>query len=190
MSVTVVAGVPGVGVSVVCEQARKSLDGHELLNFGDAMLEQAVTHGLASTRSELASLSRRETERLQRRAGEYVADRAEETDVVLSTHLAVETRDGVLPGFPGSVLQEIDPDRIVLVEAAPETILDRRATTDREYEDQVSLRRIDFMQDLNRSAAFDYAVAADAVVELVENDASEGVEDAAGLLADVVAGRH
>lgn len=186
MSVTLISGVPGVGVSAISEAARRHLEnGYELVNFGDVMLEEAATRGEATTRDELSALSRRETERLQRRAGEYVEDRGRETEVLLTTHLAVETADGVVPGLPQGVLRDIDPDLFVLVEAAPETVLERRDQSDRSFED-VSVRRIEFLQDLSRAAAFDYALQADAPVELVENegDVEENAEALLAVLAD------
>lgn len=183
MSVTLLSGVPGVGVSAVSERARKRLDDYELINFGDVMLEEGVTQGVATSRSELAVLSRRETERLQRRAGEYVEDRADSTNVLLSTHLAVGTATGIVPGLPRSVLRDIDPSLIVLVEAEPQTIQNRRAESDRSFE-SLTPRRVNFLQDLGRAAAFDYAIAIEASVELIENE--DDVETAADHLVDVV----
>jgi adenylate kinase len=187
MTVVLVAGVPGVGVSSVCQTARQSLDDYELVNFGDVMLEQAATHGLASARSELASLSLRETERLQHRAGEYVADRSGATNLLVTTHFAVETDAGIVPGLPASVLREVDPDLFVLVESPPETVRERRTEATRDHED-ISSHRIDFLQQLNRTAAFDYAMDANATVELVENDG--GVESSADALVSVVTARE
>ncbi len=177
MGVTLLSGVPGVGTSTVCEMARRQLgDQYELINFGDVMLEQAAARGLATDRSELPTLSQRETRRLQRRAGEYVADRSAVREVLLTTYLAVETESGFLPGLPESVLTELEPDRFVLIEADPETILERRQETERRYDTEASRRTVEFQQDLNRAAAFDYAMAANAPIRLVEN---EGNLDAA-----------
>lgn len=183
MSVTLLSGVPGVGVSAVSERARKRLDDYELINFGDVMLEEGVTQGVATTRSELAALSRRQTERLQRRAGEYVEDRADSTNVLLSTHLAAGTATGIVPGLPRSVMRDVDPSLIVLVEAEPGTILDRRAESERSF-DSITPRRVNFLQDLGRAAAFDYAIAIEASVELIENE--DDIETAADELVDVI----
>ncbi len=164
MGTTVVAGVRGVGVSSVCTTARKELgEAYELINFGDVMLEQAATQGLATDRSALGELSTREIGRLQRRAGEYVADRTKSQSVILSTHLAVETTDGVLPGLPDAVLSDVSPDRFVLVEATADAIAQRRA-------DDTSIRRVQFRQDLHRAAAMEYAIQQNAPVELLTND--------------------
>ena len=66
MGVTVLAGVPGVGLTALAERARKRLsEGYELVNFGDVMLEQAVANDLVETRGGLGGLSRETTRRLQ-----------------------------------------------------------------------------------------------------------------------------
>lgn len=180
MGVTVVAGVRGVGVSSVCTETRRELsDEFELINFGDVMLEQAAARGMAVERSALGALSTREIERLQRRAGEYVADRSS-PELLVSTHLAVETADGLLPGLPDPVLQDVSPDRFVLIEAEPATIAARRS-------DERSTSRLSFQQDLSRSAAMEYAVQAGVPIERVENDAEPAA--AADRLIDLLASR-
>jgi len=185
MGVTLVSGVPGVGASAVCEAARRELDdGYELVNFGDVMLEQAAARGLATDRSELPALSLRETRRLQRRAAEYVADRAEVRELLLTTYLAAETDQGYLPGLPESALADVSPDRFVLVEAAPAAVLDRRSEAPRAYETSPTEREVAFQQDLNRAAAVSYAMETGAPIRLLENNGS--VNDAAERLADTL----
>ena len=183
MGVTVLAGVPGVGLTALAERARKQLsDEYELVNFGDVMLEQAVANDLVETRGDL---SRETTRRLQRRAGEYVADRSDAAEVLLTTHLVVETDVGLLPGLPDAVLRDVDPDLLVVVETTPETVRERRTESPRGYEDETALA-IEFEQDFNRTAAFEYAVAADAPVRLVENEAdvAAGAEALAAAVSD------
>ncbi|WP_096395956.1 adenylate kinase [Halorubrum trapanicum] len=184
MSVTLVSGVNGVGLSSVCQAVRRGLgDGYKLINFGDVMLEQAAAMGITTERARLGTLSQTETRRLQRRAGEFVAEEAETTNVILSTHLAVETRTGYVQGLPVEVLQDVSPDAFVLVEAEPATILERRRESDRDL-NGVTERRIDFEQDLNRSAALQYARDQNAPVRFVENEGE--IEEAAEHLADSI----
>ncbi len=187
MDVTVVSGVPGVGASRVCQEARSRLgEGYTLLNFGDVMLERAVARGrdLSADRDDLATLPRREIRVLQRRAAEFVAATARSQAVILDTHLAVATAHGFLTGMPDAVLADVDPARFVLVEADPETVADRRESVDhREYREQ-GLRAIDFHRDLNRAAAMTHSVATDAPVRLVENTGP--VEEAAADLVAIV----
>ncbi|MEF8841202.1 MAG: adenylate kinase [Haloarculaceae archaeon] len=185
MDVTVVTGVPGVGTSRVCREARSRLDdGCELLNFGDIMLERAASRGLVESRDDLATLSRREVRLLQRRSAEYVAERARGRAVLLDTHLAVATAHGYLPGLPDAALADVDPDRFVLVEAAPTTVVERReAVETREYRER-GPRAVDLHQDLNRAAAMAYAVETASPVRLVENE--DDPETAGERLANIV----
>jgi adenylate kinase len=181
MAVTLVSGVPGVGASTVCERARQRLDDdHQLVNFHDAMLEQAVTLGMAERRADLSALTARETRRLQRRAGEYVADRSEVRDVLLNTYLAVETTDGYLTGLAADALDGVVPERFVLLEAAPETIVERRRESDRTHDD--SVREVRFQQELNRTATASFAAETRSPVRHVENEGS--VDEAASRLVD------
>lgn len=174
MSVTLISGVPGVGASTVCETARQRLDDdYQLINFRDVMLEQAAARGLAERRDDLPLLSARETRRLQRRAGEYVADRSQVRNVLLNTYLAVETADGYLPGLSPNALDGVRPDRFVLLEAAPETIVDRRGDVgDDEAE---GTRAIRFQQEINRTATVEFAAQTGTPIRHVENEGS--VED-------------
>jgi adenylate kinase len=174
MSVTLVSGVTGVGLSSVCQAVRSKLgDDYKLINFGDVMLEQAATAGITTDRSELATLTQTQTRRLQRRAGEFVADEAARTNVILSTHLAVETEVGYVQGLPEEVLQDVSPNEFILVEADPETILNRRAEAGTERATATE-RKVAFEQHLNRSAALQYARDQDAPVQFLENEGSIG----------------
>ena len=153
MAVTLFSGVTGVGLSTICQAVRARVgDEFLLINFGDVMLEQAATHNITSDRQELSALSQRQTQRLQRRAGEYVADKATSNHIILSTHLAVETEAGYIHGLP----------------------------------DSVSEREIEFAQQLNRTAAFEYARDRNAHIQFIENENSvnEAVEKTVDILTD------
>ena len=181
MSVTLVSGVTGVGLSSVCQAVRRTLDdSYKLLNFGDIMLEQAAAAGITTDRRELATLTQTQTRRLQRRAGEFVADEATRTNVLLSTHLAVETEAGYVQGLPDEVLGDVSPTSFILVEADPATILDRRAESDKHLVGATE-RKIAFEQHLNRSAALQCARDQDAPVQFLENEGS--IEEAAERMA-------
>ncbi len=185
MSVTLISGVTGVGLSSICQRVRGRLDDeYLLLNFGDVMLEQAVAHDITTDRDQLSSLSHRRTQRLQRRAAEYVADQAETKNVILSTHLAVETDVGYIHGLPDGVLRDVAPSTFVLVEAAPSTILDRRSESDRDP-GTATERQVEFEQDLNRTAALEYARERNAPIQFVENEGSvtEAVEQVVDTLS-------
>ena len=189
MSVTIVSGVPGVGSSRVCEEARHHLgDGFELVNFGDVMVEEAIARGIATSRDELASLPMRDYRVLQRRSAEEIDRRRREHggSLVVDTHLAVWTDQGFLPGLPEVVFRELRPNAFVLIEAEPETIAARREGSEgREYGgDDTSL--VAFHSQLNRAAAMNHAIRAAVPITPISNE--EEIEDAAaGLVACVEA---
>lgn len=186
MSVTLVSGVPGVGASTVAAEAVSALDDHRLFNFGDAMLEAAVAQGIAESRDELSGLSAAERGALQRYAAGYVRDEASEGPVVVTTSFVVRVSDGYLPGLPDPVLHEMGPDRLVVVEAEPATVAERRE--EGEYRDypQPTESGIRFHQRMNRTAAFVYSSRSSATVHHVPNE--EGVEEAAESLAQMLSG--
>lgn len=177
MQVTIVSGVAGVGASRVCQEARGRLDDQfELINFGDAMLERALARNGIDSRDDMAALPQPELRLLQRRAGEYVAERAIEKDIILNTHLAVATTHGFIAGLPATVQSDISPTEIVLVEADPGTIASRRDTVEtREYREE-SQRSIELHQDLNRAAAMKCSTETGAPIQLIENTGN--VDDA------------
>ena len=187
MSVTIVSGVPGVGSSRVCEEARRHLDGaYELVNFGDVMLEEAAARGLATGRSELASLPLRDYRIVQRRAAEEIDRRRRQKShsLIVDTHLAVYTAFGFLPGMPEVVFSELKPDVFALVEAEPATIVERRRGSDfREYPIENEMA-VSFHVQLNRAAAMNHAIRIAAPIMPISNERT--VEDAATRLVAVV----
>ncbi|MDZ7731019.1 MAG: hypothetical protein U5K37_08985 [Natrialbaceae archaeon] len=95
------------------------------------------------------------------------------------------TNHGFVSGLPTPVLSDLDPARIVLLEASAETISERRSDVEHRVYREQGRRAIDLHQDLNRAAAMQYAIATDAAVRLVENEGS--VEAAADDLAQIIA---
>jgi len=185
----VVTGVPGVGASNVCEGARRELgDEYTLINVGDIMLQEALEHGLADSREELARLRFRDQRSLQRRAAEHIARESDSGPLLINTHLVVETPLGYIPGMSAGTLADIDPSALVVVDATTETIGERRSGSDRSY-DQFS-QSVEFHRQLQNSAAFAYSLESNAPVYHLRNE--DGVEGAverltaiAGMLSDL-----
>ena len=177
MGVAIVSGIPGVGASKVCEEARRELgDAYTLVNTGDVMLEVALERGLAKNRGDLTELPVPEQRVLQRRAGEYIRREACDGPVIANTHLVVQTPYGFLPGLPGPVLSDIDPTAILLVEAEATTICERRESSDyRDYPAETELM-VTFHQQLSRAAAMGYSMESGVPVQLVPNQ--EAIEEA------------
>jgi adenylate kinase len=176
----VVSGIPGVGASKVCENARRELgDEYTLVNVGDIMLQEALEHGLATSRKELIRLRLRDQRTLQRRAGEHIARQSDEGPLLINTHLVVETPLGFIPGMSDTTLEDIDPTAFVIVDASTETIRDRREQSERSYEEFT--QSIDFHKQLQNTAALSYSLQSNAPVHHLRNQ--EPAEDTGERLA-------
>lgn len=184
--VTIVSGVPGVGASRVCEGVRREVEAITLVNVGDVMLETALERGLTNSRDELGALSVRDQRELQRRAGEYLARRAEEGPLLVNTHFVVQTDSGFIPGLDPTMLSDVDPDRFVVIDAATETILDRRSDSQHRQYGAETVAAVDFQREMQSAAATTYAIQTGVPVQYVHNEGD--VDDAIAALTAVVEG--
>ncbi|MDY6779129.1 MAG: adenylate kinase [Halobacteria archaeon] len=189
MTVGVLTGVPGVGATTVAEKSFELLEEreveYEMVSFGTVMLETAKDRGLVESRDEMRKLPSDEQREIQELAGERIAERAEDSNVLVDTHCAIKTPEGYLPGLPEWVLRGLQPDIIVLVEATADEILFRRIDDETRTRDMESTTEIGTHQEMNRSAAMSYATLTGATVKILENP-DGGVEDAAEELADTL----
>lgn len=189
MKVAVLTGVPGVGSTTVgekaLEKARERGVEYEDVVFGTIMLDVAKDDGLVETRDDMRKLPSEDQRRIQRMAGERIAEIAQESNVLVDTHCAIRTPEGYLPGLPEWVLEGLQPDIIVLVEADPDEILFRRLDDETRTRDFEDTRSIDTHQQMNRAAAMSYATLTGATVKIIKNPDGK-VEEASDELADAL----
>ena len=189
MTVAVLTGVPGVGATTVADAANEILAErdaeYEVVSFGTVMLETARDEGLVEERDEMRKLPSEEQRRVQEQAGERIAERAEDANIMVDTHCPISPPEGFLPGLPEWVLDGLQPDVIVLVETDPDEILFRRLDDETRARDMESTGEIATHQDMNRNAAMSYATLTGATVKILENP-DGGVEETAEELADAL----
>lgn len=190
MTVAVLTGVPGVGATTVADAANELLEErdaeYEVVSFGTVMLETARDEGLVEERDEMRKLPSEDQRRVQEQAGERIAERAEDKNIMVDTHCTIKTPEGYLPGLPKWVLDGLQPDVIVLVETDPDEILFRRLDDETRARDFESTSEIATHQEMNRNAATSYATLTGATVKILQNP-DGGVEEAAEELADALA---
>ncbi|AAM01242.1 adenylate kinase [Methanopyrus kandleri] len=169
--VIVATGVPGVGATTVTTEAVKELEGYEHVNYGDVMLEIAKEEGLVEHRDEIRKLPAEKQREIQRLAARRIAKMAEEKEgIIVDTHCTIKTPAGYLPGLPIWVLEELQPDVIVLIEADPDEIMMRRVKDSEERQrDYDRAHEIEEHQKMNRMAAMAYAALTGATVKIIEN---------------------
>jgi adenylate kinase len=165
MGVIVVTGIPGVGKTTVMKQAAEGID-IKFVTFGSVMIDIAKEMGLVKDRDEMRKLTLDQQKDLQIRSAEKVASMG---DVILDTHCTVKTPKGYMPGLPEWVLKKLKPTAIVVVEADPDEIFNRRAKDSTRNRDPDSEEEIAEHQQINRSAAMSYATLTGATVKIVFN---------------------
>ena len=165
MGVIVVTGIPGVGKTTVMKQAAEGID-IKFVTFGSVMIDIAKEMGLVKDRDEMRKLTLEQQKDLQIRSAEKIASMG---DVILDTHCTVKTPKGYMPGLPEWVLKKLKPTAIVVVEADPDEIFNRRAKDTARNRDPDSEEEIAEHQQINRAAAMSYATLTGATVKIVFN---------------------
>jgi adenylate kinase len=165
MGVIVVTGIPGVGKTTVMQKAAEGLD-ITFVTFGSVMSDIAMKLKLVKDRDEMRKLSLDQQKQLQIKTAEQVGKMK---NVIVDTHCTVKTPKGYMPGLPEWVLRKLNPTAIVIVEADPQEIFNRRAKDATRNRDPDSVEKIAEHQMMNRAAAMSYATLTGATVKIVFN---------------------
>ncbi len=181
----VVTGTPGAGKTTVLNKALEEIEGFKVINYGDKMLEVAIDEKLVEHRDEMRKLPAEEQRRIQRLAARKIAEEAKETDIIVDTHCTILTPKGYLPGLPKWVLDELQPELLIIIEANPDEILVRRIKDTTRVRDIQYIAQIEEHQLMNRVIAMAYAMYTGATVKIIRNH-DEKLEEAARELADAL----
>lgn len=165
MGVIVVTGIPGVGKTTVMQKAAEGMD-ISFVTFGTVMIEIAKEMKLVKDRDEMRKLTLEQQKQLQIKTAEKVAAM---NNVILDTHCTVKTPKGYMPGLPEWVLRKLNPTALVVVEADPHEIFNRRAKDITRNRDPDTVEKIAEHQMMNRAAAMAYAALTGATVKIVSN---------------------
>lgn len=177
MGVIVVTGIPGVGKTTVMQKAAEGMD-IKFVTFGSVMIDIAQQMGLVKHRDDMRKLSLEQQKDLQIRTAEHVGKMQ---NVIVDTHCTVKTPKGYMPGLPEWVLRKLNPTALVIVEADPKEIYNRRIKDTTRNRDADPPEKIAEHQMMNRAAAMAYAALTGATVKIVfnhDNALDEAVKDA------------
>lgn len=201
LRIVVVVGVAGVGKSTVLSHARKILEEEgyvvETLNYGDFMLRYVVERGICRSRDEIRSLPLNEQRRVQSLVAKEMRNYIDslhlknpEANIVvfIDTHAVIKTATGFWPGLPEYVIKELRPDTIVVVEADPQSIVQRQSRDLNRYRrDYSDVELVKEVMNFIRMFSIASATLVGASVNIVRNE--EGRADEAGKsLAELVEG--
>jgi len=188
----IVTGIPGVGkttvLGILAAKATSMGMRVEIANFGDYMLKEAIAAGLVSNRDELRKLPHRKQLELQSSAARAIINDAKvklgsDGLLVVDTHCIVKTSSGFWPGLPKHVVEELNPDSIVLIEADPSEILQRRQRDlSRDRKDLGGEEEVREMLAMARAAALAAATLTASSVYVVRNEEGRPEEAALSIL--------
>ena len=124
----IVVGVPGVGKSTIINNATETLlkkgISVKTVVFGSVMFEEAKKLGIHD-RDELRKQTISVQQKLQNMAAEHISN-LNDSIVFVDTHLFIKTQSGYYPGLPMNLILKMDPQRLILVTANSDEILNRR----------------------------------------------------------------
>ena len=167
MKLVVLTGIPGSGSTTLLNKALEEVD-YVHLNYGDIMTEIAIEEKIVDDRDALRKLSPDVQKEIQEKAAKRIKERSESENVIVDTHCTINTPSGFLPGLPIWVLNELQPNLFVMIEANPDEIIYRRLNDDTRSRDIERAKDIQLHQEMNR-ASMAYATLTGATVKIIEN---------------------
>jgi adenylate kinase len=124
----IIVGVPGVGKSTIINNTTEALRNKgtsvKTVVFGTVMFEEAKKLGITD-RDELRKQTIDVQQKLQNMAAEHISN-LNDSVVFVDTHLFIKTQSGYYPGLPMNLILKMDPQRLILVTANSDEILNRR----------------------------------------------------------------
>lgn len=186
--VVIVTGIPGTGKTTVCNEVLNLAEqmGRKVMviNYGSVMVELSRKQGQALHRDELRKSEISFQRDLQVKAAEAISQmmsQAEE-DIIVDTHMFVKTMDGYLAGLPSRVLQLLKPDVLVMVEAEPHEVFERRFKDATRKRDKALEFEIAEQLSFSRFMAAACSVLTGASVKIVKNPSGKQGEAAKEIL--------
>ena len=168
MKLVVLTGIPGSGSTTLLGKALDEVD-YVHLNYGDIMTEIAIRDNIVDDRDALRKLPAETQKKIQAEAAKEIKQRSENDNIIVDTHCTINTPAGFLPGLPIWVLEELQPDLFVFVEAHPDEIIYRRLNDDTRERDLQKVKDIELHQQMNRATSMAYATLTGATVKIVSN---------------------
>lgn len=186
--VNIVVGLSGVGKGTVLEQAMALSDkDYEVINYGDRMLETAKNEGLVESRDEIKDLDPEDNKRIQKQAAKSIVRDADEQDVIVETHAAIQTPYGYIPGLPQWTLENLNPDKIIIIDADAEAIYERSQSDDSRDREHDQVEEVREYKEVAREMASTGAVLTGAYLQIIQNEENK-VEAAAEELVETLRG--
>lgn len=167
----IIVGVPGVGKSTIVTNATETLRSKgtsvKTVVFGSIMFEEAKKLGI-NDRDELRKLTIDKQEKLQNRAAEHISS-LNDSIVFVDTHLFIKTQSGYYPGLPMNLILKMKPQKLILITANPDEILNRRKKDTTRTRDLISDDEINRDIQVSLSMISSLSILTGAPFEIIYN---------------------
>ena len=184
--IVIVVGVPGVGKTSVINEAKKYLKYEfKVVNTGDIIFELAKEKYNINNRDEIRKkLTFEQQKEIQEEEINRIKEMEKEGDIILDTHLVIESYEGYIPGMLRDYAEILKPDGIAVIISDPDKIFVRRLKDIQiRGRDIENLKRIEIQQNLTIYFTTIFMFEYNTIVEVINNE--EGLlEDSAKKFAE------
>jgi len=171
--IVIVVGVPGVGKTSVINEAKKNLKYEfKVVNTGDIMFELAKEKYNINNRDEIRKkLTFEQQKEIQKEAIKRIKKMEKESDIILDTHLVIESYEGYIPGMLRDYAEILRPDGIAVIISDPDKIFVRRLKDIQiRGRDIENLKRIEIQQNLTIYFTTIFMFEYSTIVEVINNE--------------------
>lgn len=188
-SVNILVGLSGVGKGTVLEEAMMLSDQeYKVINYGDRMFETAKEQGLADHRDEMKEIDTETYKEIQADAAESIFEDAEEQDVIVETHAAIRSPYGYIPGLPKWVSENLEPEKVIMLDASSEAIYRRSQEADRDRDtEKAGIEGITEYRETAKQMASAVSILTGAYFKIIQNKDGQA-EKAAEELVETLKG--
>ena len=183
----IIVGVPGVGKSTIISNATTTFQKKgTTLNtvvFGSVMFEEAKKLGI-NDRDQIRKQTIDVQQRLQNMTADHISSR-NDSIVVVDTHLFIKTQSGYYPGLPMNLILELNPERLILITANSEEILNRRKNDGTRTRDLISEDEIKRDIEVSLSMISSLSILTGAPFEIIYNH-DNMIDSATSLLVELL----
>ena len=184
----IIVGVPGVGKSTIITNATEALRSKgtsvKTIVFGSVMFEEAKKLGI-NDRDKLRKLTVDTQQKLQNMAADHISSLTDSV-VFIDTHLFIKTQSGYYPGLPMNLVLKLNPQRLALVTANSDEILNRRKKDTTRTRDLISDDEINRDIQVSLSMISSLSILTGAPFEIIYNH-DDMVDSATSHLVELLA---
>jgi adenylate kinase len=183
----IIVGVPGVGKSTIISNATTTLQkkGTTLSTvvFGSVMFDEAKKLGI-NDRDQIRKQTIDVQQRLQNMAADHISG-LNDSIVVVDTHLFIKTQSGYYPGLPMNLILKLNPERLILITANSEEILNRRKNDSTRTRELISDDEIKRDIEVSLSMISSLSILTGAPFEIIQNH-DNMIDSATSLLVELL----